>query len=271
MCRRFQSADLSAQSPVSAREGARSTRNFPGGVLVCRRRGDESSGPALLTSCPTCNFPSTRAFDRRSVYPIRSDGLPNWQLIALKLCTAMTLKITANVILALATVFVLSGCATAYQPNGLGGGYSDTLLAPDVYRIVFRGNGYTPPERAQDFALFRASELTLQHGFTCFAIIDERNSTSTSSFTTPGHANTTAYGSGYSSGSVYLNPYGGTYSGTSTAYVNANTTYTPPQTHVFYKPQTGLLVKAFQTKPDGVFTFDASFLQQSLKEKYRIK
>ena len=176
-----------------------------------------------------------------------------------------------NLILALSAPLVLPGCATGYHSTGFTGGYSDTQLAPDVYRIVFRGNGYTPPERAQDLALLRASELTLQRGFTCFAIVDERHSTSISSFTTPGHADTTAYGTGCSSGNIYLNPYGGSYSGTSSAYVDAHTTYTPPQTYVFYKPQTGILVRAFQTKPEGVSTFDAAFLQQSLKQKYRIK
>jgi hypothetical protein len=166
---------------------------------------------------------------------------------------------------------LLAGCATPYQSTGFTGGFSDTQYAPDAFRVVFRGNGYTSPERAQDFALLRASELTIQHGYTCFAIVDENDSTRTFSYTTPGHADTTAYGTGYSSGNIYLNPYGGTYSGTSSAYVNASTTYTPPQTYVFYKPQTGLLCKCFQTKPDGIFTFDAAFLEQSLTQKYHIK
>jgi hypothetical protein len=170
-----------------------------------------------------------------------------------------------------ASLFLLAGCATSYHSNGFTGGFSDTQFAPDAFRVVFRGNGYTSGERVQDFALLRASELTIQHGFTCFAIVDENNSTRTSSFTTPGHADTTAYGTSYSSGNIYLNPYGGSYSGTSSAYVNASTTYTPPQTYVFYKPQTGLMFRCFQTKPDGVFTFDAAFLQQSLKRKYQIK
>ncbi len=171
----------------------------------------------------------------------------------------------------LSTLLLLSGCATTYQSTGLSGGYTDTQFAPDVYRIVFRGNGYTSPERAQDFALLRASELTLKHGFSCFAIIDDSNSTSVSSFTTPGRSHTTASGSGYHSGDIYLNPYGGSYSGTSRIHVDAHTTYTPPETYYFYRPQTGILVKAFETKPDGVFTFDAAFLNNTLKEKYRIK
>jgi hypothetical protein len=178
---------------------------------------------------------------------------------------------TTKLILASSVILILSGCATSYHSIGLTGGYTDTQLAPDVFRVVFRGNGYTAPERAQDFALLRASELTLQRGCICFAIIDEHNSTSISTWTTPGHTDTIAYGTGYSYGNIYLNPYGGRYSGTSSAYVKASTTYTPPETYVFYKPETGLLVRAFQTKPDGIFTFDAAFLERSLKQTYRIK
>lgn len=170
-----------------------------------------------------------------------------------------------------ATLSLTFSCATPYQSSSFRGGYSDTVLAPDTFRVVFRGNGYTPPERAQDFALLRAADLTLQYGFTCFAIVDEQNTTTTHTYTTPGRADTTAYGTGSSSGNIYLNPYGGTYSGTSNVQVNATTTYTPPETHVFYKPQTGLLIRAFQAKPDGIFTFDAGFLQQSIKGKYRIE
>ncbi len=169
------------------------------------------------------------------------------------------------------SLFILAGCATSYHSSGFAGGFSDTQFAPDAFRVVFRGNGYTSAERVQDFALLRASELTIQHGFTCFAIIDESDTTRTSSYTTPGYANTTASVTGSSSGDVYLNPYGGTYSGTSSAYVNANTTYTPPQTYVFYKPQTGIMFRCFQTKPEGIFTYDATFLDQSLKQKYHIK
>ena len=147
------------------------------------------------------------------------------------------------------------GCATAYQPTGLGGGYSDTHLAPDLFRVVFHGNQYTAPDRVQDFALLRASELALQNGFTCFALIDESNTVTSSTFNTPAHANAT--------GSGYIN-------GNSVTF-EENTTYYPSQTYTFYKPNTGLLIKAFKSKPDRIFTFDAGFLQQSLKEKYQIK
>ncbi|MBI5384438.1 MAG: hypothetical protein HZA90_07090 [Verrucomicrobia bacterium] len=149
----------------------------------------------------------------------------------------------------------LSGCATSYQSSGFTGGYKETQLAPDVFRVTFRGNRYTSPERAQDFSMLRASELALQHGFTHFAVVDERRSTTAHSFTTSGHATTT--------GTAYVYGNQATYSG--------QTIYTPGQTHTFYKPRTGLVVQFFKTKPDGIFAFDAAFLQQSIKQTYKIK
>ena len=133
-------------------------------------------------------------------------------------------------------VVCYSGCATSYHTTSYTGGFSETQLAPEVFRVFFRGNGYTSGERAQDFALLRAADLTLQHGFTHFAIVDENNSTTTQSFTTPGQAYTT--GSAFATGNM--------------ATYSSYTTYTPGQTYTFYKPQTGLLIKCFQEKPDGI-------------------
>jgi len=147
------------------------------------------------------------------------------------------------------------GCATSYQSTGFTGGYSDTELAPDIFRVVFRGNAYTAAERVQDFALLRASELTLQQGSAYFALIDESNTVTPFNINTPGQAQT--IGSGFVTGNTV------TYS--------SYTTYYPGQTYTLYKPKTGLLVKSFKEKPEGIFTFDAAFLQQSLKQKYRIK
>lgn len=53
------------------------------------------------------------------------------------------------------------------------GGYSETKLAPDTVRVVFRGNTSTRKERAQDLALMRAADLALQAGFPFFTVIEE--------------------------------------------------------------------------------------------------
>jgi len=147
------------------------------------------------------------------------------------------------------------GCATPYQSTSFRGGYSDTQLAPDVFRVYFRGNGYTAMERAQDFALLRAAELAQSHGFSCFAVVDESSSTSVQTFTTPGQSYTS--GSGMVTGNFV------TYSG--------QTMYYPGQTYTFHKPRTGLLIKCFTEKPEHIYTFDAAFLVHSLKQKYRLK
>lgn len=159
-------------------------------------------------------------------------------------------------LLTLSSILLCTGCATGYRPGDFFGGYSDTQLAPDVFRVHFGGNGYTSQERAQDFAMLRAAELTLHHNFTCFSIARDHNYNNVSTWTTPGYANTSATATG--------NGFGG-------FNIEANTIYTPPLTQVFYKPQSDILIKTFKIKPDATPTFDAFFLQQSLREKYSIK
>jgi hypothetical protein len=150
------------------------------------------------------------------------------------------------------------GCATPYKSSGFMGGFSETRLAEDVFRVNFRGNGYTSPERTQDFAMLRAAELAQENGFKYFAIIDESASTDVSTFTTSGSAQTTGSASIYGrSGSYY-----GNYS--------ERTTYTPPQTHFVFKPRSGLLMRCFAEKPDGIYVLEAAFLRESIKAKYKI-
>ena len=160
-----------------------------------------------------------------------------------------------NVVLLLLFAIALVGCSTPYESNGWLGGYTDTQLAPDVFRVTFSGNAYTSGEKAQDYALLRAAELTLQSGHAFFAIVNENNATTASSLTTP--AQTTTNGSVSAVGS--------------SAYYSENTTTMPAQTYTFFKPSSGMLIRCFNTKPDGIFTFDAAFLQHSLKQKYSIE
>lgn len=92
----------------------------------------------------------------------------------------------SRIIVILVGVFIVSGCATIrslavgtpYQPyNSVTGGYSETKLAPDVVRVVLRGNSSTSKERAQDIALLRAAELSLLAGFPYFTVLKEENET----------------------------------------------------------------------------------------------
>ena len=67
-------------------------------------------------------------------------------------------------LLILVLPIILSACATTYQPQGLSGGFSETQLDTNVFKVSFRGNGYTHAERAEDLALLRSAELTLKNG-----------------------------------------------------------------------------------------------------------
>jgi hypothetical protein len=149
----------------------------------------------------------------------------------------------------------LVACATGYHQPGFTGGYSDTQLAPDVFRITFQGNGYTSPDRAQDFALLRAAELTLSHGYRYFGIVNETAGGNTSSFTTGGQS--------YTSGHATVVG--------SSVYGAATTTYIAPQTFTFFKPRSGLMIRCFATRPEGGFAFDAAFISNSVRAKYKIK
>ncbi len=166
-----------------------------------------------------------------------------------------TMMNVMRVFFAAAVVALAFGCATPYQSKAFRGGYSETRLAPDVFRIHFRGNAYTSSERAQDFAILRAAQLARERGFPYFAVINESSSSSVHTFTTPGQS--------YSSGSAVVTGSTATYSGQTTHY--------PGQTVLMYKPQTGLLIRGFPERPQGIYTFDAAFLEQSLRDKYGLK
>ena len=55
-----------------------------------------------------------------------------------------------------AIILALSGCATGYPSSGFSGGFEETALAPNIYRVEFSGNGYTSSTRAEELALLRS-------------------------------------------------------------------------------------------------------------------
>ena len=96
------------------------------------------------------------------------------------------MKVTPSQPIWILALILLSGCGTVhsivggtpYQPfSTVTGGYSETALAPDVVRIVFRGNSSTTKERAQDMALLRAADLSQKSGFKYFTVLREESET----------------------------------------------------------------------------------------------
>jgi hypothetical protein len=85
----------------------------------------------------------------------------------------------------LATILVLLGlgaCTTSptpYQAATGTLGYSDQQIESNRYRVSFAGNSATPLDKVQDYALYRAAELTLAHGGDYFKVVS-RNTESNS-------------------------------------------------------------------------------------------
>ena len=78
-----------------------------------------------------------------------------------------------RLVVCLVIISLASACATQYEPQGATGGFTETRLSPEVYRVSFNGNRRTSISRATDFTLLRCAELTLQNEFTHFVIIEE--------------------------------------------------------------------------------------------------
>ncbi|WP_156955896.1 CC0125/CC1285 family lipoprotein [Solidesulfovibrio alcoholivorans] len=161
-------------------------------------------------------------------------------------------------------VVMVAGCASPYQSHGLGGGYDDIALAPNIYRVSFRGNGYTSMERAKDYALLRAAEITISNGYQFFIITTDESDAKRMSIYVPGETHTNY--SGTTTGTLYRN---GNFNANS--YGTATTYSTPGYSFDITKPKAVFMVVAFKdsaSAPRGAF--DAIFIQRSIKTKYNI-
>ena len=142
-------------------------------------------------------------------------------------------------ILAIAIIF-LSGCtATSYQSLNYNGGYSETQLSGNIYKVNFKGNGYTSAEQASDFSLLRCADLSLANNFKYFYVLSEQQQTDSQSYYIP--PTTYNYSSGYS---YTAGGFGG----------------------VSQSPLSSYSIKMTNTKDD--LTYDAQFIVDSIELKY---
>jgi hypothetical protein len=151
--------------------------------------------------------------------------------------------------------FLIISCATTYQSNSLTGGYSEMRLGENMFKVSFKGNGYTHAQRAEDLCLLRCAELTVNNGFRYFVIVDERSDSSISTFTTPTQSNTT--GNAYVVGN--------------NVYVNATTTTYGGNTYVIRKPSARNTILCFKEKPQGSgIVYEAQYVASSIRQTYGI-
>jgi len=77
----------------------------------------------------------------------------------------------------LSSLFLLAGCATAYQPRRASGGYTEINPYEDGLLVIFAGNGYTSSARASSYAYYRAAELARENNWDFFKIKNKNIST----------------------------------------------------------------------------------------------
>jgi len=161
-----------------------------------------------------------------------------------------------NLIFLIAITVFLAGCATTYQKKGFTGGFSETQLGENVFRVSFKGNAYTSRERASDFNLLRSAEVALENGHNFFIIVDSEQYSKTGAYTTPTTSHTT--GSAYAYGNY--------------AHGSATTKTTGGKMYFFSKPRTTNTIICFKDKPEsGGLVYDAAFIIKSIKTKYKIQ
>lgn len=71
---------------------------------------------------------------------------------------------------------IVAACATAvgtpYQAaDAKGFGYTEQKIEGDRYRVAFAGDGATPPQLVEDYALLRAAELAAAAGAEWFRVV----------------------------------------------------------------------------------------------------
>ncbi len=82
-----------------------------------------------------------------------------------------------RLVLAALAALSLAACANAptrYQPatGPEAVGYSEYRIEADRWRVTFRGGPGAPPEQVMDYALIRASDLALAHGYDWFRVAE---------------------------------------------------------------------------------------------------
>ncbi|HYG33508.1 MAG TPA: hypothetical protein VEC99_01910 [Clostridia bacterium] len=173
-------------------------------------------------------------------------------------CLRTVLPTCRRVLLALVPALLLCSCATDFRPaKKNGSGYSDEQVAADQFRVGYKGKFDASLEDAYDFALLRAAQVTLQHGFSCFAVVDVTNTSSVKEF--------------ISRDRVYSGALEDPLYGSFFGHPERGTFVTVEQKHQHCRPGTSLLIKCYQSKPETPFTYDAASLQATLKQKHKMK
>lgn len=108
-----------------------------------------------------------------------------------------------NLLVLMGVALALSACATAtpYQAKEKGsavaGGFSETRIETDRYRVSFAGNSVTSRETVEGYLLYRAAELTVAQGYDVFQVVDRHTDKDSRSYVRPDPLFSPWYGPAY--------------------------------------------------------------------------
>lgn len=153
-------------------------------------------------------------------------------------------------------IFFLTQCASRYQSQTFTGGYSETQLESNVYRVDFNGNGFTSKARAIDLCLLRCAELCKKAGYSHFIIVENETSLRKVNLSSSSTSNST----------YTVNKYN------NTSYVQGSTTTSGGDNYV-YKPGTSNTVVFMDGKStnNNEISYNADIIIKSVKSKYKLK
>ncbi|PCI52570.1 MAG: hypothetical protein COB36_14855 [Alphaproteobacteria bacterium] len=163
----------------------------------------------------------------------------------------------------------LTACATSYEAGTESQQYAD-----DVHRISMRGNHFSDQSEAQEYALLKAAEVTMDSGYRYFVITNAQDKTKTRHYTSPETTDSSTYSSAYGTSNTNLTAslYGNTITGNATTntqvYGNSTTTSTTKaaQLHTYVSPGVDVLIKTYKEKP-SVGYFDSEQITKYLGSK----
>ena len=123
-----------------------------------------------------------------------------------------------------------------------------------MFRVTFKGNGYTNLTRATDFTLLQCAEICKGEGFTYFQIVEsEKGMKKTKAFMSQATETTQTSGTVSSSGRF-----------------SATSTTVKKDADIVSRPRTTNTIICYQEKPESGVSYTAEFLIKSLKEQYKI-
>ena len=84
--------------------------------------------------------------------------------------------VLANAVVTAVTMVALAACSiapTPYQALDENGGYSEQQIEDNRYSVKFAGNEATPRDAVEEYALYRAAEITLESGHDYFKVVSK--------------------------------------------------------------------------------------------------